>query len=39
VLPLGPFIPLPVCGFGNKIEPRGDLFEHMRDTLGAAQPP
>jgi hypothetical protein len=39
VLPLGPFIPLPSCGFGKKIEPRGDLFEHMRDTLPAAQPP
>jgi hypothetical protein len=30
-VPLGPYLPLPVCGFGKKIEPRGDLFEHMRD--------
>jgi hypothetical protein len=36
-LSLGPFIPLPWCGFGKKIEARGDLFEHMRDAPAAAQ--
>ena len=38
VLPLGPMIPLPICGFGKKIEARGDLFEHMRDPPAGPQP-
>lgn len=39
ILPLGPFIPLPMCGFGKKIEPRGDLFEHLKDTPAPEPPP